>query len=270
MPLWAQCVSRSTARRSTGRTQVPRAAPCRVVLCRGTGGRGSADILHADPGGYARNGNRAGRGDKRERRTEQRLRICARPRFPARWRHPGIRCTLNNPNCTIIDNGDFLGGLVTNLALFGASGNGGNGTPATSDPLSYLTPPVGTIYPPTTLNSGTTNFAPGIYVISGGNLTINGTATVTGTGVTFYFTNGATISVSGNASLQLTAPTTGPYAGILFFQDPNDTNPPLLGGVGNVLSGVLYFPKAPLTLSGSSSIGAIVAQITHPGWQPDN
>ncbi len=105
-------------------------------------------------------------------------------------------------------------------------------------------------------------------MISGGNLTINGNATVTGTGVTFYFTNGATISVSGSASLQLTAPTTGPYAGILFFQDPNDTNPPLLGGVGNILSGVLYFPKAPLTLLGSSSIGAIVAQsLTLSGGQ---
>ncbi|HEY6444547.1 MAG TPA: pilus assembly protein TadG-related protein [Candidatus Acidoferrales bacterium] len=180
----------------------------------------------------------------------------------------GSGATLNNPNCTIIDNGDFLGGLVTNLALFGASGSGGNGTPATSDPLSYLTAPVGTIYPPTTLNSGTTNFAPGVYVISGGNLTIGGNATVTGTGVTFYFTNGATISVSGSASLQLTAPTTGPYAGILFFQDPNDTNPPLLGGVGNVLSGILYFPKAPLTLSGGSSVGAIVTQsLTLTGGQ---
>ena len=38
----------------------------------------------------------------------------------------------------------------------------------------------------------TVNMAPGVYVIDGGSLSINSTATVNGTGVTFYLTNGAT------------------------------------------------------------------------------
>ena len=45
--------------------------------------------------------------------------------------------------------------------------------------------------------------APGVYVIDGGALSINSTATVNGSGVTFYLTNGATVSMNGGASVHL-------------------------------------------------------------------
>ena len=50
--------------------------------------------------------------------------------------------TLQAPNCTIMDNGTLDAGInVSNVLSLGVSGILGNGTPATSDPLSYLTPP---------------------------------------------------------------------------------------------------------------------------------
>ena len=132
------------------------------------------------------------------------------------------------------------------------------------------TPVPGTTYSGITLNSGTTNFPSGVYVISGGSFTVTGSATITGTGVTFYFTNNATISVSGGGSLQLTAPTTGPYAGILFFQDPNDTNPPLLGGAGNSPQRSSVFPEGASNAFREQLHRGYRRAITHPEWQPDN
>ena len=122
---------------------------------------------------------------------------------------------------------------------------------------------------------GTTNLSPGVYIIDGtGGLNIGANATVTGNGVMFYFTcppgsspcsNGATVNMTGTPDVNMTAPssTTCPtcatqYDGILFYQDPNDTNGPSLGGdTSNTYDGVLYFPKAQVTFYGNSSIGDI-------------
>src|SRR5260370_2725082 len=87
--------------------------------------------------------------------------------------------------------------------------------------------------------NGTVNFAAGIYVINGtaaqGGFSCSGTPTITGTGVMFYFTNGATINCQGNDTTNLTAPSSGPYQGVLFYQDPQDCN----CGVGGCSNGVV-------------------------------
>lgn len=62
---------------------------------------------------------------------------------------------------------------------------------------------------------------PGVYIMNGGPLWVNGGATVTGTQVMIGFTgDGSTLYVEGNASLNLTSPTSGPYQNIQFFEDP--------------------------------------------------
>jgi hypothetical protein len=142
------------------------------------------------------------------------------------------------------------------------------GMPAATDPLSYLTPPpVGTpqnfnqsnIQPGTyngisITSNGTVNFPAGVYVLSGGSFTCHGTPTITGTGVMFYFTNGATFDCEGNDTVQFTAPTSGTYAGILMYQDPADTAGPQLGGnTGTSFGGALYFPKAKATFFGTNA-----------------
>lgn len=105
-------------------------------------------------------------------------------------------------------------------------------------------------------------FNPGPYIIDGissgcttQSLNIPGNATISGTGVTFFFTNTSTLNMTGTPVIQLTAPDSGPYAGILFYQDPNDTNtdgPALGGNDGSYFDGMLYFPKDQLTFYGNS------------------
>lgn len=107
--------------------------------------------------------------------------------------------------------------------------------------------------------------SPGIYYIDGaGGLQFNGSATVTGTGVMFYFTGSASINAVGGgnqvSNIELSAPTSGPYTNILMYQDPNDTNTgpgpnkgPTLGGDDkSFFDGVLYFPKDQLTFFGNA------------------
>ena len=103
--------------------------------------------------------------------------------------------------------------------------------------------------------NGTANLAPGTYIISGGTLKINANAVVSGTGVTFYLTNGATISFNGNATLNLSAPTSGTYAGLLFYGDrtqPNATNT-FNGNASSQMTGAIYFPSQQVRFLGSFS-----------------
>jgi hypothetical protein len=116
-------------------------------------------------------------------------------------------------------------------------------------------------------NGGNTvAFSPGTYIIDGaGGLTIPGNATINGDGVTFYFTGSATINMTGTPAINLTAPSTGTYAGILMYQNPADTNttgPSLGGNSGAQYNGILYFPKDQLTFFGNNnslSVGVVVA-----------
>ena len=107
--------------------------------------------------------------------------------------------------------------------------------------------------------SNGTTFNPGLYSISGsvnGRALNFGGANVTVNGVTFYLGPSAgAVDVSGSNS-SFTAPTTGTYAGILFFQNPSDTNAATIGGSNSTVVGALYFPKARLTFNGSNATSA--------------
>jgi hypothetical protein len=99
-------------------------------------------------------------------------------------------------------------------------------------------------------------FGSGVYIV-GGDLNLSGSGTLSGSGVTFY-TEGST-SVAGGSSLSLTAPTSGTYSGVLFFQARNDTHSlTVSGGGGTTVQGILYAPAAAVTLSGGSS-GAVMS-----------
>ena len=106
--------------------------------------------------------------------------------------------------------------------------------------------------------SGSTGvtFNPGLYTIVGsGGLNFGG-SNVSATGVTFYLgPNAGAVTATGSNS-SLTAPPTGTYAGILFFQNPSDTNAATIGGSNSTVVGALYFPKAQLTFNGSNAASA--------------
>jgi Flp pilus assembly protein TadG len=102
---------------------------------------------------------------------------------------------------------------------------------------------------------GNTNLKPGVYVINGGVLDFNANANITGSGVTFFLTNGATVTMNGNAAVNISAPTSGTYAGILFYGDRN--SPGLTekfnGTAGSQMTGAIYFPTDNVTYLGNFS-----------------
>lgn len=102
---------------------------------------------------------------------------------------------------------------------------------------------------------GAITFAPGMYVIDGGMLRVNATAVLSGTGVTFFFTNNATIDVNGSAIMRLSAPVSGPYAGMLFWGDNQNSFSAITfnGNASSSLTGVIYFPSASTSFAGSFS-----------------
>ncbi|MHB8383218.1 MAG: pilus assembly protein TadG-related protein [Candidatus Binataceae bacterium] len=104
------------------------------------------------------------------------------------------------------------------------------------------------------------NFAPGVYVLRGGGLIANGGCVLTGAGVTFYNTTGSGgyggITLNGSVTATLSAPTSGPLKGILFFQDRSITNgnASIINGGDTVnFTGALYFPTTDLTYNGGSN-----------------
>jgi len=112
--------------------------------------------------------------------------------------------------------------------------------------------------------SGALTLNPGVYVINGG-FSASGSGTITGSGITIYLAapSGA-LSLTGSGALNLTAPTTGPYSGILFFEDPKDTQQmKIAGSTGSTLTGIFYAPLATLSLTGSSGATFNVDLVTY-------
>ncbi len=104
-------------------------------------------------------------------------------------------------------------------------------------------------------------FMPGLYIIDGGDFTLNGNGTVssgdvgvTTEGATFYLTGSATIKFNGNGSLNLQAPTSGPYSGILVFasRSQNGLSHEIQGNFGSTTQGAIYAPTSAISFSGNS------------------
>jgi hypothetical protein len=160
------------------------------------------------------------------------------------------------------------------------------GIAAFSDPLNSLAAPVVNNYQGSvslngsqalTINPGIygqisvsgsakLTMSPGIYVIAGGGFTVTGSASITGTGVMIYNAgsnyNGGSgssyggITLSSRGAVNLLAPTTGPYAGIVFFQSRDNLRAISLGGGGlaGLGNGIVYAPGALLTITGSAQL----------------
>jgi hypothetical protein len=156
------------------------------------------------------------------------------------------------------------------------------GAPGVDDPLSALPPPpvdttcsehpTGESYTNGTLSPGTycgglrfsgsglVKLRPGIYVIAGGELSITGSPVVQvdpaggGEGVMFYVTRhplqpnnwGAVdLGAIGSGAVNLFAPRSGTYQGILLFQDRDNTNTITVdGNLATGLDGTIYAPGA--------------------------
>ena len=155
--------------------------------------------------------------------------------------------------------------------------------PAAPDPLAHLQPPTVGACDHTNflVNSGIVTASPGVYcrgikvvsgarvilspgmyVLRGGGLELQSGAKLEGTGVTIYITAGTgypygTVSFQSGAQVELKAPATGPYAGILFYQDPNagtsGSTHHMESHTNSYMEGALYFPTQVVKLHSQTS-----------------
>jgi Flp pilus assembly protein TadG len=140
--------------------------------------------------------------------------------------------------------------------------------PYVYDPYASMpTPPTGSCTTPSgsTLNpgtycgglslSGTLTLNAGVYVVSGGDLKINANANITGVGVTFFLTNGATLQINGNATLNISAPTSGDYSGVVFYGDRTQLTAKntINGNATSNVTGAIYFPSQEVDFLGNFS-----------------
>ena len=116
---------------------------------------------------------------------------------------------------------------------------------------------------------GTLTLNPGVYFIDRGSFSVNGGGTVNGTGVTLVFTsstgsNWASLTINGNANVNLTAPIGGPTAGLVIFGDRNmplGTSFKLNGGSSQSFGGAIYAPRGAISYSGGASTSTSCTQI---------
>jgi len=98
------------------------------------------------------------------------------------------------------------------------------------------------------------NLAPGVYVIEGGDFRVNANANITGSGVTIYLASGSHVNFNGNAEIKLSAPTSGPYSGMLMFGSRTGTGTNIVNGTAaSQLTGALYFKSQKVQYNGNFS-----------------
>ena len=206
----------------------------------------------------------------------------------------GIFVNSNSPSALGTNGGgsiqaptyDVVGGVSTHYVL----------TPAprtvlpTTDPLANLPVPASAPYTCDYINyspGGNPTLAPGVYcggihvgnstytfgagtyiLVGGGLSTQSSNSHIVGSGVMIYDTFGATtnsstytytgIQIAANSTVSLVAPTTGTYAGMLFFEDRNSppSNDNYGGGSTAVYQGIIYAKNAAVTMNGNSNISA--------------
>ncbi len=201
-----------------------------------------------------------------------------------------------NPTITAVNT---TNDTVTISSKVQSPGVGNGDTIEFQIPSGSATGPVITIYPgtycgtiqpggPLTLSSGVNGVAP-VYVLAGGSFddgggsssdpvltngvctSPDGKAYVNASGVTIYLgppeANGqgnqyGSINVS--SCLSISAPTTGPTAGMAFWQDgrsPSNTQDLITGGGNVYIVGAVYAPDAEIVYSGSATATSSCTQL---------
>jgi hypothetical protein len=115
------------------------------------------------------------------------------------------------------------------------------------------------------VKNATVTFSPGQYFIVGGGIsTQDSNSHIRGSNVFFYNTynstkNYGTFDFNANSDVQLTAPTSGTYTGILAFQDraccaAGSVTESFQGGATSFYEGTIYYPKSIVNFKGNPSL----------------
>jgi len=210
----------------------------------------------------------------------------------------GIQVNSSNSGAALASgNGSITAPTISITGNYNQSGNGS--VKATSGPVMTaaqpLANPLGSISPPDpsslsaqSAGKNSTVLLPGIYdggislsgksavylqsgiyYLKNGDFSLAGQASVgvipdpiTGaTGVMIYMNDGS-LKFAGGSSLNMTPMTTGPYAGLVYYQNPSDSNAVNLTGGSNVsITGTVCAPSADVSLTGGSSFDQLGSQI---------
>ena len=119
------------------------------------------------------------------------------------------------------------------------------------------------------VGSGKTLTLPaGTYYINGGDAFVQGALSCSGCTIVLTNKSGATTAtigtfkVNASATVNMSAPTTGTYAGIAIFQDrrakdSNSANNLINGNSSSVINGTIYFPNQELIYNGTGNTVAV-------------
>ncbi len=103
---------------------------------------------------------------------------------------------------------------------------------------------------------------PGIYCISGGKATINAGNVLEGDGVLLFFQDDAYMHISGGATVQLSAATSGPYAGLLIYSLMSNRNDFILNGnSSSYWTGTILLPGSEVQINGTGASSGYHSQI---------
>jgi Flp pilus assembly protein TadG len=107
-------------------------------------------------------------------------------------------------------------------------------------------------FPPT----GVTKLAPGLYCVHNGNFSLHAGDSLTGKGVLLYIIDGS-VTLNGQTTIDLEAPTTDPYKGLLMYLPPsNDKTVSISGGGSVTMVGSILAPSSLISVTGSGSTDA--------------
>lgn len=156
---------------------------------------------------------------------------------------------------TAVPAGMSCGNFQSHTYFVNNGGNGNNGG-GNNGGILHLTPGCYNQFNPS--GSGSYIMDSGTYYLDSTDFSPGGTVTLTGTGVTIILTgtNPGSVNLSGNQTIQLSAPTSGTYAKMLFIQASNATTDNLNkinGTAGSYFDGAMYFPNGTLQLNGTSA-----------------
>ncbi|MET0530929.1 MAG: hypothetical protein ABW003_21755, partial [Microvirga sp.] len=117
--------------------------------------------------------------------------------------------------------------------------------------------------------NATVTFHEGLYVIKNGTMAVADKAVVNATKATFFFDNNSKAQISGQAQLNMTAPTTGPFAGLVFFGERCDSAIvgscdevfKITGNSSSSIKGAIYLPGSTVEFLGNTNASTTCLQI---------
>lgn len=108
--------------------------------------------------------------------------------------------------------------------------------------------------------SGVTILNPGVYCVSG-SFSLNGNDTLVGSEVTIVMNSG-NIRWNGNGNLHLSAPSSGPFKGLLIYLPMTNNSEIRINGTNDqLLTGTILAPASPIVMLGTAGTDAFRTQL---------